>query len=98
MDKEARMARIKEGREERGKFGHRYKDPKLGKSNKEKERKKSFMMLRHKINKKHKRSFKDKQVSFLFYLNFLIKFYGNFFFLKKKVALRTSLLKQKRLK
>jgi protein SDA1 len=53
---------FKEGREDRGKFGQRFKDSKLGKTNKEKTKNKSFMMLRHKINRKHKRSFRDKQV------------------------------------
>ena len=59
-DKESRLARVEEGREGRGKFGHRYKEERLGKTNKEKLKNKSFQMLRHKINRKHKRSFKDK--------------------------------------
>ena len=63
-DKETRLASIKEGRDERDvKFGHRVKDPKLGRTNREKLKTKSFMMIRHKVNKKHKRSFKDKQVN-----------------------------------
>jgi protein SDA1 len=74
-DKESRVLRVQEGREGREKFGQRFKDPKLGKTNKEKAKNKSFQMLRHKINRKHKRSYKDKQL-----------------------ALRNSLLKQKRLK
>ena len=57
----------KEGRKGRDKFGHRFKDPRLGKTNKEKLKNKSFMMLRHKINKKHKRSFRDKQVKTKFF-------------------------------
>lgn len=51
-----------EGREDRGKFGHREKDPRLGKTNKEKKKNKAYMMIRHKMNMKQKRSFKDKQV------------------------------------
>lgn len=61
-DRESRLAKIKEGREDRGKFGQRIKDDKLGKTNKEKRKNKSFMMIRHKVNKKIKRSYKDKQV------------------------------------
>ena len=74
-DKEARVATVMEGRKDRGKFGRRIKDEKLGKSNKEKKKTKNFMMLKHKINRKHKRSFRDKQL-----------------------ALRNSLLKQKKMK
>jgi protein SDA1 len=62
-----------EGRKDRGKFGQRFKDERLGKSNKEQRKNKSFMMVRHKINVKGKRSFKDKQI-----------------------ALRNSLIKQKK--
>jgi len=69
------VATVMEGRKDRGKFGHRVKEDKLGKSNKEKQRSKNFMMVRHKINNKHKRSFRDKQL-----------------------ALRNSLLKQKKMK
>ena len=62
---------FKEGREGRGKFGQRCKDSRLGKSNKEKMKNKSFMMIRHKANKKQKRSFKDKQVRPPFSIRFL---------------------------
>jgi len=72
-DKEARVATVMEGRKDRGKFGQRFKDERLGKSNKEQRKNKSFMMVRHKINVKGKRSFKDKQI-----------------------ALRNSLIKQKK--
>lgn len=61
QDKEARMANIMEGRKDRGKFGQRIKDSKLGKSNKEKRKTKSYMMIKHKANKKQKRSYNDKQ-------------------------------------
>ena len=69
-DRESRLAKIKEGREDRGKFGQRIKDDKLGKTNKEKRKNKSFMMIRHKVNKKIKRSYKDKQVSIFICINF----------------------------
>lgn len=74
-DKESRVATVMEGRKDRGKFGRRVKEDKLGKSNKEKRKTKNFMMVRHKINSKHKRSFRDKQL-----------------------ALRNSLIKQKKMK
>ncbi len=74
-DKESRLATIMNGREDRGKFGQRIKDSKLGKSNREKKKTKAYMMVKHKINNKHKRSFRDKQL-----------------------ALRKSLLKQKKMK
>jgi len=75
LDKEGRLAMVNEGRKDRDKFGQRHKESRLGKTNKEKLKTKSFMMIRHKLNKKHKRSFKDKQL-----------------------ALKASLLKQKRMK
>lgn len=60
------------GREDREKFG--YKDGRLNpfcsKTNRERQKKKNFMMIKHKMKAKVKRSFKDKQVS-----------YGNFSFL-----------------
>jgi protein SDA1 len=74
-DKESRLATVMEGREDRGKFGQRFKEAKLGKSNKEKKKTKAYMMVKHKINNKHKRSFRDKQL-----------------------ALRKSLMKQKKMK
>jgi len=63
------------GREGRDKFGSRIKESKLGKTNKEKKKNKSYQMVKHKMNKKFKRSFKDKQI-----------------------ALKASLLKQKKFK
>ena len=62
-DKESRIATILEGRRDRGKFGQCFKDLNLGKSNIEKKKNKLFMMVRHKINRKTKRSFKDKQIA-----------------------------------
>lgn len=62
-DKESRVATVLEGRKDRGKFGQRFKDPRLGKSNKEKLKTKSYQMIRHKVNRKKFKSFKDKQVA-----------------------------------
>jgi len=62
-DKEARLATVMEGRKDREKFG-----AKKGKSNefasttnKEKMKKKNFMMMKHKLKRKTKRSFVEKQ-------------------------------------
>lgn len=63
QDKEARLETIMKGREGRDKFGARKKDSKLGKTNREKRTSKNFQMVKHKMNKKFKRSFKDKQLS-----------------------------------
>lgn len=62
QDKEARLADIMKGREGRDKFGARHKESKLGKTNNEKKKSKAYQMVKHKMNKKFKRSFKDKQV------------------------------------
>lgn len=62
QNKEERLATIKAGTEGREKFGARNKDSKLGKTNLEKKKTKNFQMVKHKMNKKFKRSFKDKQV------------------------------------
>ena len=67
---------LKEGREDRGKFGQRFKSDNLGKTNKEKRKTKSFMMIKHKANKKQKRSYKDKTASFL-NLNFCLRVFGS---------------------
>ncbi len=64
QNKEERLATIKAGAEGRDKFGAMIKDSKLGKTNSEKRKSKNFQMVKHKMNKKFKRSFKDKQVSF----------------------------------
>eukprot|EP00088_Acartia_fossae_P013665 TRINITY_DN1721_c0_g1_i4.p1 TRINITY_DN1721_c0_g1~~TRINITY_DN1721_c0_g1_i4.p1 ORF type:complete len:736 (-),score=222.23 TRINITY_DN1721_c0_g1_i4:131-2293(-) len=63
-DKAARMASIMAGREDREKFGRgrMKKDEYASKSNKQKEKKKNFSMMKHKIKKKVKRSFRDKQL------------------------------------
>lgn len=63
-DKEARLETVMKGREGREKFG--YKDgrqnPFCSKTNRERTKKKAFMMIKHKVKSKTKRSFKDKQV------------------------------------
>lgn len=64
-DKQARIASVKKGQEEREKFG--YKDgrqnPLCSKTNREKRKTKAFQMLKHKIKGKVKRSFKEKQIA-----------------------------------
>ncbi|XP_065199814.1 protein SDA1 homolog [Planococcus citri] len=63
-DKEARLETVMKGREGREKFG--YKDGRLNpfcsKTNRERSKKKAFMMIKHKVKSKTKRSFKDKQI------------------------------------
>lgn len=57
--------RLQKGQEGREKFG--YKDgrqnPLCSKTNREKKKKKAFQMVKHKVQGKVKRSFKDKQVA-----------------------------------
>jgi len=64
-DKQTRMESVKKGQEGREKFG--YKDGRqnihCSKTNREKRKKQNFQMIKHKVNRKVKRSFKDKQVS-----------------------------------
>lgn len=59
-----RIIYLQRGREDREKFG--YKDgrqnPFCSKTNRERQKKKNFMMIKHKMKAKVKRSFKDKQV------------------------------------
>ncbi|XP_067663845.1 protein SDA1 homolog isoform X1 [Haliotis asinina] len=64
-DKESRLATVLAGREDRGKFGHgREKmNPDASTTNKQKKKSKPFMMVKHKMQKKVKRSFKDKQIA-----------------------------------
>lgn len=71
-DKNARMASVLKGREERQKFGYkdRRKDIHCSKTNREKRKTKSYQMVKHKAKGKVKRSFKDKQIAFR---NYLIK-------------------------
>lgn len=63
--KESRLASIKEGREDREKFGGRKKKKGefASQSNKEKRKTKVFNMVKHKLKRKQKRSFREKQVA-----------------------------------
>lgn len=71
-DKQQRIQSVKEGQADREKFG--YKDGRLNpfssKTNREKRKTKHFMMIKHKVRGKIKRSFKDKQIALR---NYLIK-------------------------
>lgn len=64
-DKQTRLETVQSGREDREKFG--YKDGRLNehcsKTNREKRKKKNFLMLKRKVAGKVKRSFKDKQIA-----------------------------------
>ena len=64
-DKQARIDSVKSGQEGRERFG--YKDgrqnPLCSKTNREKQKKKAFQMLKHKVRGKVKRSFKEKQIA-----------------------------------
>lgn len=64
-DKQTRLETVRTGQADREKFG--YKDGRMNencsKTNREKRKKKNFQMIKHKVQKKGKRSFKDKQIS-----------------------------------
>nr|CAD7193713.1 unnamed protein product [Timema douglasi] len=63
-DRETRIATVRKGQEDRIKYGgyqDRRQNPFSSKTNREKSKKKNFMMIRHKVRGKIKRSFKDKQ-------------------------------------
>ena len=62
-DKESRLATVIEGRTDREKFGSRKSkmDPFASTTNKEKMKSKNFMMMKHKLKFKSKRSFVEKQ-------------------------------------
>lgn len=64
-DKQTRLETVKKGQEDREKFG--YKDGRMNihcsKTNRERKKKKNFQMIKHKVQRKVKRSFKDKQVA-----------------------------------
>ncbi|XP_035213126.1 protein SDA1 homolog [Stegodyphus dumicola] len=63
-DKETRLATVLEGREGREKFGKKKnKSPFSSKTQKEHNKNKAFMMIKHKVRAKVKRSFKDKQIA-----------------------------------
>merc|ERR1711997_1077660 len=62
-DKEARLATVMEGRKDREKFGGRKgkMSEHASTTNKDKAKKKNFMMMKHKLRRKVKKSFVDKQ-------------------------------------
>lgn len=65
-DKESRLQTVLAGREGRGKFSYREKrqNPMASTTNKEKAKKKNFMMIKQKLKAKdNKRSFRDKQIA-----------------------------------
>lgn len=64
-DKQARIASVMKGRGDREKFGYRdnRQNENCSKTNREKVKKKNFVMMRQKARSKQKRSFKDKQQS-----------------------------------
>ncbi|KAF6027009.1 SDAD1 [Bugula neritina] len=62
-DKASKLAKSQEGKEDRGKYGHREHNPEAGVTNKVKLKAKNFQMVKHKLQKKGKRSFRDKQMS-----------------------------------
>ncbi|CAL1275812.1 unnamed protein product [Larinioides sclopetarius] len=63
-DKETRLATVLEGREDREKFGKKKeKNPHASKTKKQQKKNKAFMMIKHKVRSKVKRSFRDKQLA-----------------------------------
>ena len=64
-----KMAGAKVAREDRGDFGRPKPklNPHASTTNKQKSRKKNFMMIRQKVRGKQKRSFRDKQVRYGFW-------------------------------
>ncbi|KAK9874434.1 hypothetical protein WA026_002774 [Henosepilachna vigintioctopunctata] len=64
-DKQTRIESVRQGQEGREKFG--YKDGRMNihcsKTNREKRKTKNYQMMRHKVQAKVKRSFKDKQIA-----------------------------------
>ncbi|GFU16644.1 protein SDA1 homolog [Nephila pilipes] len=65
MDKEARLAAVMEGREGRENYSKKRntKNPLASKTQKQHNKNKAFMMIKHKVKSKIKRSFRDKQLS-----------------------------------
>uniref|UniRef100_A0A147BSR7 Protein SDA1 n=1 Tax=Ixodes ricinus TaxID=34613 RepID=A0A147BSR7_IXORI len=62
--KESRLATVLEGREGREKYGYRQKKGEFAsRTNKEKRKTKAFAMIKHKVKRKVKRSFRDKQIA-----------------------------------
>ncbi|KAL5012793.1 hypothetical protein ScPMuIL_011344 [Solemya velum] len=63
-DRESRLETVMAGREGREKFKHReHMNPNSSTTNKQKAKKKAFQMVKHKVLKKAKRSFRDKQIA-----------------------------------
>ncbi|XP_052282348.1 protein SDA1 homolog isoform X6 [Dreissena polymorpha] len=65
-DKDSRLATVMAGREDRPKYTHgpQKMNPHASTTNKDKARKKNYTMIKHKVmNKKNKRSFRDKQIA-----------------------------------
>ena len=71
-DKQSRIESVRAGQADREKFG--YKDGRMNihcsKTNREKRKNKNYLMVKHKVQSKGKRSFKDKQIALM---NHLIK-------------------------
>lgn len=62
--KESRLATVMEGREGREKYGYRQKKTEFAsRTNKEKRKTKAFSMIKHKVKRKQKRSFREKQIA-----------------------------------
>ncbi|XP_066999106.2 protein SDA1 homolog [Anabrus simplex] len=64
-DKQARLESVKKGQEDREKYGYqdRRQNPFSSKTNREKRKTKNYMMVKHKVQRKVKRSFKEKQIA-----------------------------------
>ncbi|KAL4229769.1 Protein SDA1 [Mactra antiquata] len=65
-DKDSRLATVMEGRVDRPKYTHgpRKMNPHASTTNRDKERGKNYTMIKHKVmNRKKKRSFRDKQIA-----------------------------------
>lgn len=68
QDKEARVASVRTGHDEREKFGKPKKKDHAGKTNKANTKNKVFSMVKHKQGGKKKRSFHQKQIALKNYL------------------------------
>ncbi|KAL9913632.1 SDA1 domain containing protein Mys45A [Glossina fuscipes fuscipes] len=62
-DKESRLETVEDGRSDREKYGWKdgRKNPDCSKTNREKRKRKNFVMMRHKARSKGKKSFREKQ-------------------------------------
>jgi len=68
QDKEARIASVRTGHDDREKFGRPKKKEHAGRTNKANTKNKIFSMVKHKQGRKKKRSFHDKQIALRNYL------------------------------